>query len=83
MQIVLVDADAAILQAMRVVSLPTNFSQVLTDAILQQIDGPEITLKVYAVITASVQSQYSSAQLQVITSIRCKLSKHNRAKGFG
>jgi hypothetical protein len=34
----LVDAGARILQAMRVVSLPTNFSQVLTDAILQQID---------------------------------------------
>jgi hypothetical protein len=79
----LVDAGARILQAMRVVSLPTNFSQVLTDAILQQIDGPEITPKACAVITASVQSQYSSAQLQASASIRCKLAKPNLAEGFG
>jgi hypothetical protein len=48
-----------------------------------QIDGPEITPKACAVITASVQSQYSSAQLQASASIRCKLAKPNLAEGFG
>jgi hypothetical protein len=86
LNILLVDADTGILKVFRVISMPTKFSRSLVEAILEQINGGEISSTTYAQVTYELQVKYSSDELQRLAQVKCHIPKPDQSgkpRGFG
>jgi hypothetical protein len=69
LNVLLIDADTGILKVFRVISMPTEFSRSLVEAILEQINGDEISSTTYAQVTYELQVKYSSDELQRLAQV--------------
>lgn len=75
LQIILTDAATGIVKAMRYVSLPTNFSRFLREAILRQWEK-NFSREKYDREIDRVFANFTSDELVLRTDIRCKIKRN-------